>query len=136
MISWHHRKLMRLVMAAFYGAAGVLHVMSPTGFLLIVPPWVPWPQSVVWLTGLAEIAGAIALFVPKLRHAAGLGLAAYAICVFPANIYHAVYMVPVAGLPNSWWYHGPRFLAQPVLVWWALYCSEVINWPFRLKRFQ
>jgi hypothetical protein len=38
-------------------------------------------------------------------------------------------MIDAGGLPVSWWYHGPRLMFQPVLVWWALYCSEVINWP-------
>jgi uncharacterized membrane protein len=32
---------------------------------------------------------------------------------------------------NSWLYHGPRLAFQPVLIWWALYSSEVIHWPWR-----
>ncbi len=125
------RFIMRCFMSAFYLAAGILHLKSPQGFVMIVPSFVPWPETVVWLTGVAEIAGAIGLFVPPLRYAAGVGLALYAVCVFPANINHALNMIDVGGLPNSWWYHGPRFLLQPVLIWWALYCSRVINWPFK-----
>jgi uncharacterized membrane protein len=63
-------------------------------------------------------------------------LALYAICVFPANIKHAFYGVDVPQLPSSWWYHGPRLLAQPVLVWWALYAGGVVDWPFRRRVFQ
>lgn len=125
------RFVMRCLMSAFYLAAGILHLKSPHGFVLIVPASVPWPETVVWLTGLAEIAGGIGLLIPQLRYAAGIGLALYAVGVFPANINHAINMIDVGGLPNSWWYHGPRFLLQPVLVWWALYCSRVINWPFK-----
>jgi uncharacterized membrane protein len=125
------RFVMRCLMSVFYLAAGILHLKSPHGFVMIVPSFVPWPETVVLLTGLAEIAGAIGLFIPKLRSAAGIGLALYAVCVFPANINHAMNMIDVGGLPNSWWYHGPRFLLQPILVWWALYCSRVINWPFK-----
>lgn len=125
------RFLMRLLMAVFYLAAGILHLKSPSGFVRIVPPFVPWPQTVVWLTGLAEIAGAVGLMVPRLKYAAGISLAAYAICVFPANINHAINMISVGGLPDTWWYHGPRFLLQPVLVWWALYCTRLTSWPFR-----
>jgi hypothetical protein len=33
-------------------------------------------------------------------------------------------------VPNSWCYHAPRLALQPVLVWWALFCSGIINWPF------
>ncbi len=124
------RFAMLLMMSAFYLAAGILHLTSPQGFIKIVPAFVPWPAAVVWFTGLAEIAGALGLLVPQLRPAAGIGLALYALCVFPANINHAYNVVDVGGLPDSWWYHGPRFVLQPVLIWWALYCSRVVNWPF------
>jgi uncharacterized membrane protein len=125
------RFVMRCLMSAFYLAAGILHLKSPHGFVMIVPAFVPWPETIVWFTGIAEIAGAIGLLIPKLRYMAGIGLALYAVCVFPANINHAINMIDVGGLPKSWWYHGPRFLLQPVLVWWALYCSRVINWPIK-----
>ena len=126
--------MMRLFMSAFYPVAGVLHLVAPAGFLLIVPNFVPWPETAVLITGVLEIAGAAGLLTMRFRRAAGIGLAAYAICVFPANIYHALYSIPVNGLPMSWWYHGPRLVFQPVLVWWALYCAEVTDWPHRAKR--
>ena len=129
-----YRLTMRLLMAMFYFAAGVLHLSSPHGFVLIVPSFVPWPTEVVWLTGVAEIAGAVGLMIPDTRKAAGIGLALYAICVFPANINHAFNHIDVQVLPNSWWYHGPRFLLQPILVWWALFCSGVIKWPWHSER--
>jgi uncharacterized membrane protein len=65
------------------------------------------------------------------RKLAGIMLALYAVCVFPANIKHALYDIQVPGLPSSWWYHAPRLLMQPVLVWWALFCSGAIDWPRR-----
>ena len=60
-------------------------------------------------------------------------LALYAVCVFPANVHHALDHVAVAGLPSSWWYHAPRLLFQPVFVWWALWAGEVVDWPFRRR---
>jgi len=128
------RFVMRFIVAAFYLAAGIFHITSPQGFIHIVPSFVPWPAEVVWLTGVAEIAGAIGLMLPRLQKAAGIGLALYAICVFPANINHAINQIDVGVLPNSWWYHAPRFALQPVLVWWALFCSEVVDWPWQRNR--
>ena len=125
----HIRRIMRWTMALFYFVAGVLHIVSPHGFESIVPSFVPWPALVVFVTGLCEIAGAAGLMISPLRKAAGIGLALYAVFVFPANINHAFNNIDVGGLPSSWWYHGPRFLFQPFLVWWALYCSGAINWP-------
>ena len=121
---------MRIVLAVFYFMAGVYHFRSSQEFVRIVPGFLPWPLAIVYFTGAAEIAGALGLFVPLLRKAAAIGLALYAICVFPANINHALNHIDVGGLPNSWWYHGPRFVLQPILVWWALYCGGVVNWPF------
>jgi uncharacterized membrane protein len=128
------RHVMRRLLALFYGVAGIIHLRSPDGFLAITPAWVPWPEAVVLITGLCEIAGAVALaFVPRLRRAAGIALAAYAVCVFPANINHAMNGIAVGGTQMSWWYHGPRLLFQPVFVWWALWTGGVTDWPFRRR---
>ena len=127
------RLAMRLVMAAFYLVAGVVHLRSPEGFLPIVPEWVPFPREVVLFTGICEITGAIGLFVPRLRWWAGVMLAAYAVAVYPANIKHAMEGIALAGGQQSWAYHGPRLAAQPLLVWWALFVGCAINWPFGRK---
>lgn len=125
------RTVMRWIMAGFYLAAGVLHLMDATAFLPIVPDWVPAPQAVILVTGGCEIAGAIGLVTRRWRWWAGVMLGLYAVCVFPANIKHAMEGIDVPQLPSSWWYHGPRLAAQPIVVWWALFCARVIDWPFR-----
>ena len=125
------RLAMRWTMAAFYFAAGVVHLAAPERFLPIVPDFVPIPRAVVLGTGLCEIAGSVALLTSRLRQVAGVMLAIYAVCVFPANIKHAFEGIHLPPLPNSWWYHGPRLILQPVLVWWALFCANVIDWPLR-----
>lgn len=124
------RTAARLVLAAVFLGAGVLHLIIPGPFVRITPPWVPQPALVVALTGIAELLGAAGLMIPRLRVAAGWALAAYAVCVYPANIQHAVnFMTSGAGL--DWAYHGPRLLFQPVIVWWCLWASTAIDWPFR-----
>jgi uncharacterized membrane protein len=120
-------------MAALYAVAGILHLATPDPFLAITPDWVPAPHAVIALTGLCEIAGASALLTQRLRWWAGIMLALYAVCVFPANIRHAFAHVAIAGMTGSWWYHGPRLALQPVLVWWALFAGGVIDWPLRSK---
>jgi uncharacterized membrane protein len=128
------RAVLRLVMAAFYLVAGVIHLRSPEAFLPIVPDWVPMPRAVVLFTGVCELAGAVALLVPRLRWWAGVMLAAYAVAVYPANIKHAMEGIALAGGQQTWAYHAPRLAFQPVLVWWALFAGCVINWPFGGKR--
>ncbi len=124
------RAWMRRVMIVVYAGIGIVHLTSTDAFLPIMPDWVPQPRLVVIATGLCEIAGALALTSPRLRRLAGIMLALYAVCVFPANVKQALDHVAIPPIPDSWWYHGPRFAMQPVMVWWALYAVHVIDWPF------
>ena len=124
----------RWALAAFYGVVGIAHLAATDRFLPIVPDWVPAPRFVVIATGLCEIAGALALTMRRLRRLAGLALALYAVCVFPANVKHASEPVDLPPIPSSWWYHAPRLAIQPVLAWWALYAVHLVDWPFSRRR--
>ncbi|MBW8754056.1 MAG: hypothetical protein JF595_07865 [Sphingomonadales bacterium] len=120
----------------FYAVAGVLHLVLPRPFVSIVPGWIPAPDLIVWLTGVAELAGAAGLlqwYSPTLRRAAGWGLAAYALCVWPANFNHMMIGLasPDHGLGLA--YHLPRLAAQPLLIWLALWAGEATDWPFRRR---
>jgi len=128
------RAVTRWVLALLYALAGVLHLLLPRPFLGIMPTWVPQPELVIALTGVAELAGAAGLLQPwslPLRRAAGWGLAAYTVCVFPANIVHFIRDMarPDHGLGLA--YHVPRMFLQPVLVWLALWVGQVL--PFRAR---
>lgn len=121
------RRLLRMLLAAFYFAAGVIHLVRPQPFLAIMPAWVPAPDAVVLWTGIAEIAGAIGLAQPfsaPLRRAAGWGLAAYALCVWPANINHFAIDMARSDGGLGLAYHVPRMIAQPLIIWFALWAGE------------
>ena len=127
--------MLRWLFGAAYLFVGIAHLRSPAGFIQITPGWVPDPPLVIALTGLAEIAGGIALAaIPRLRKAAGVALALYAVCVFPANINHALNHIALGGTELGWGYHAPRLAFQPVLVWLALWLGGVTDWPFRGKK--
>ncbi len=124
------RTAARWLLIAVYLPFGLFHILRSGALMAIMPPWVPFPHEVIVLTGVAEVLGAVGLAIPRVRKAAGIGLALYAVGVFPANLYHAFGGVTVPGLPSSWAYHGPRLAFQPVFVWWALWAVSVIDWPF------
>jgi uncharacterized membrane protein len=127
------RAVMRWMLAALFLAAGVAHLAAPEKLLAITPSWVPFAPQVIFVTGLCEFAGVVALLTRPLRKPAGIALAAYALCVWPANFKHAIDQIDLPHISNSWLYHGPRLALQPVIIWWALYCSGVIDWPWRRK---
>jgi uncharacterized membrane protein len=65
----------------------------------MVPPAFPDPELMVTLTGVAEIAGAVGLLVPRLAPWAAAGLAALLISVFPANVHAARQALTIGGTP-------------------------------------
>ncbi|MFC4256265.1 hypothetical protein GRI97_10950 [Altererythrobacter xixiisoli] len=128
------RSSSRFILALIYIAAGILHLAVPAPFLSIVPDWVPAPALVVMLTGWAEIAGAVGLVqpsLPRLRIAAACGLAAYALCVWPANVQHMLLDLAKPGQGLGLAYHIPRLAFQPVLIWWPLWAANLLHWPQR-----
>lgn len=116
--------LARLTLAPLFAIAGIIHLARPDVFARVMPPAIPHPHAVILLTGAAEIAGAAGLFVPATRMLAGVMLALYAVCVYPANILHAVHDLST-GSGLGWAYHYPRLFAQPFICWWALAAGGV-----------
>src|ERR1700678_2174819 len=110
------QKLFLLIAALFYSLAGVLHFLRPAMYMKIVPPYLPFPLAMVYISGAAEIAGGVGLLIPIVRRAAAFGLIALLVAVFPANVYMAANPVEsgAAALPAAalW----GRLLLQPVLI--------------------
>lgn len=136
-MSVHDRLRLRVAwgLALFYAAAGVLHIAVPGPFLSITPAWVPHAPLVIFMTGVCEIAGAVGLCIRRLRRFAGVALALYAVCVFPANVKHAIDSLGSAS-PGAlaWLYHIVRLPLQPVLVWLPLFAASWVTWPLREER--
>ncbi|WP_174297508.1 DoxX family protein [Sphingomonas bacterium] len=127
------RRLALGALVLFYAVAGVAHLVVTDAMVRITPAWVPFPHAVVVGTGLCELAGAAGLMTRRWRVAAGWALAAYAVCVFPANIKHAIHdLGGHTGLGIG--YHGPRLLLQPLITWWALWASGATDWPWHGER--
>ncbi|MBK7395816.1 MAG: DoxX family protein [Myxococcales bacterium] len=84
------RAVVRPIVALAMTAVGVMHFVSPAGFVKIVPPWLPAPLLLVYVSGVAEIAGGVGLLIPPLRRLAAWGLVALFVAVFPANVYMAM----------------------------------------------
>lgn len=124
---------MRWLLAASYAAAGVLHLVVPDPFVRLVDGFVPFAEQVVKYTGIAELLGALALAQPwhaRLRRAGGIGLALYALCVWPANVNHLLMDLDRTDGGLGLAYHVPRLLLQPVLIWMALWAGGVTDWPW------
>ena len=112
-------------MTTFMVVMGVLHFVADDVFAQIMPPWLPWPYGLVWLSGVFELALGLALIPESTRRFAGFGLVALYLAVFPANIYMAVANVHIRGHePVSPAFLWGRLPFQFVLIAWALWVSK------------
>jgi uncharacterized membrane protein len=107
-----------LPVAALFLTSGTLHFVRPRLFEAIVPPQLGDPRALVALSGAAEIAGALGLLIPQTRRAAGLGLIALLLAVWPANIFMALEAERFRRVAPAWllWARVPLQLA---LIGWV-----------------
>ncbi|MDV6234318.1 DoxX family protein [Leptospira ellisii] len=103
-------------MAALYILAGILHFVLPKFYLRIMPPYIPYPKFVVYLSGLIEIALGMALLFPETKKLGAWGIILLLIAIFPANLYH--YQSRRKSDPPKWALLL-RLPLQFALIYWA-----------------
>jgi uncharacterized membrane protein len=108
----------RRLLSVFFLSAGTLHFVRPDVYERIVPRYLPAQRELVLLSGAAEIAGAVAVAVPRTSRAAGVWLAAVLAAVFPANVEMALHPRRYAPIPAALLW--ARLALQPLLIIWAL----------------
>jgi uncharacterized membrane protein len=95
------------------------HFVKPEQYARIVPPQLPYPFELVYISGCFEILGGIGLLIPFVSIAAAWGLIALFIAVFPANINMAINSIPIEGIPHYPFLYWARLPFQAVLIAWA-----------------
>jgi uncharacterized membrane protein len=112
------RRASRGLLAAFFVASGVNHFASPRFYRAIVPPPLrDDAKLVVDVSGVAEVLGGLGVLLPRTRRAAGAGLVALLVAVFPANLYMAREPDRFHRFPR--WALFARLPLQPLMIWWA-----------------
>ena len=108
------------IIAATYGIAffiaGIAHFRDPQIFVEIIPPFLPFPLFLVYLSGAMEIAGGIGIIHPKSRVLTGRLMVLFLITVFPANLYMWISDVPFNGTLLTTQQHLLRFAVQIILI--------------------
>jgi uncharacterized membrane protein len=113
-----HRRRSRLLLGLAFVGAGVNHFVMPRAYERIVPPNMKGrAQSLVAVSGVAEVVGGLGVLLPWTRRPAGLGLIALLAAVFPANLYMARTPEHFRKIPR-WALYG-RLPLQPLMMWWA-----------------
>ena len=110
----------RWLLALLFIAAGSLHFLRPALYLAIMPPALPAPLTLVYLSGLFEVLGGLGLLPRATRAAAAWGLIALLIAVSPANLHMAMNPQLYPKIPHwALWARLP--LQLPLIAWAWLY---------------
>ena len=76
-----------IILSLFYINVGITHFTNPEFFLVIMPPYIPFHDFFVYLSGFFEVLFGLMILFKKTRYYGGIGLLCLLIAVFPANIY-------------------------------------------------
>lgn len=112
------KKISKFVLSIFLVVAGTLHFILPDVYLRIMPPYLPWPLGLVYLSGAFELALGLLLLVPRYSCWAAWGIIALLIAVFPANFHLYQHQEIMPGPPLL---HLLRLPLQAVFILWAFW---------------
>ena len=114
----------RSLLGSLFIGAGTLHFLVSDAYEHIMPPYLPLPRELVYLSGALEIVGGLGLLDERTRRGAGIGLVLLLVAVWPANLQ----MLLDAGAARKplWW----------VALLWARLPMQIllIAWVWRASR--
>ena len=114
----------RIALAAMLVLTGVSHFTMTEALAQMIPPVLPEPTLLVLVTGVLELALALALLARPSR-ALGWVLAALFVALLPANIYSALAGVGYGAHGAAYlWFRVPL---QVLFVAWALVSTGVLT---------
>ncbi|MDX5298438.1 MAG: DoxX family protein [Gammaproteobacteria bacterium] len=108
------------IVFVWFMGGGIGHFVATAFFVNIVPPYVPYPLEMVYLTGVFEILGALGLLLPATRRLAGLGLFLLTLAVTPANVHMWLNPALFPEIPPA--LLSVRLVIQVMLlgcIWWS-----------------
>lgn len=89
-----------------------------------MPPYLSAPLALVYLSGLLEVLGGVGVLAPRFRKAAGWGLIALLVAVFPANLYMVAASEPFTAQGIPLWLLYARLPLQFILIAWVYWVTQ------------
>ena len=123
-------KILRYAIGILFIFAGALHFARPKPYLAMMPPWIPLHKEAVAVSGVAEIAGGLALFPDRTARFGAWWLIALLVAVFPANVHMAINPDQIKGLDKTGiptWALWARLPLQPLAIWLVWLATKPAN---------
>jgi uncharacterized membrane protein len=116
------QQISRFLYGIAFIAAGSNHFLNTPFYVSIMPPYLPWQESLVYVSGLGEIGLGGLLLFERWSRLAAWGLIALLIAVFSANIHMATHAEQYQwASPLVLWLRLPL---QGLLILWAYWYSR------------
>ena len=113
------KRVALLALAGTFVVAGAAHFVRPAVYESVMPPYLPAPRTLVYLSGLFEVLGGFGVLPRATRSASGWGLVALLVAVFPANLHMALHPEPFVERGIPLWALYTRLPLQAALIAWA-----------------
>ena len=84
------KRILQWIFGVVMVLAGINHFLSQAFYMRMMPPVLPAPLVLIYLSGVFEIALGISLLILKFTRFVAWGLIALLIAIFPANVYMAM----------------------------------------------
>lgn len=115
----------RIGLTLFFLFTALGHFIRTDEMAAMVPPSIPYPVQLVYLTGILEALGAVGVWIPPLRRVTGFCLIIMLIAFLPANIYSAVNRIDFGGHGAGPTYLFLRVPFQLFVMWWTYFATEL-----------
>jgi uncharacterized membrane protein len=126
--------MLLLTASAHFVPSDVTVMPNHADMTRMVPPFLPFADVLVYLTGVLELVGAAGLVLTATRWAAGYALAALFVALIPANIYAAVADVPFAGgAATPLWQRIPEQVLYIAVAVWVARTAQASIEPTTIK---
>jgi len=117
-------KRARVGLSVFFIFTGLGHFIRTQEMAAMLPLSVPYRTELVYLTGILELLGAVAVWIPRLTRLTGFLLILMLVAILPANIYSAINRVDFGGHEAGPVYLLVRIPFQLFVIWWTHFATE------------
>jgi uncharacterized membrane protein len=108
----------RVGVALVFAFTAIGHFVKTAAMAQMLPPWVPIRVSLIYLTGILELVGAVAILTPSVSRYAGVALCIFLLVILPSNVYAAFQRVDFGGHGAGPIYLLLRVPLQLLLIGW------------------
>ena len=108
---------------------GIGHFIKTEDMALMLGMNSPAVHYLVWVTGIIEVAGALAIWHPAIRRRVAMGFIFMLVGFIPCNVYAALNRVPFGGHELGPIYLIIRLPLQVLLIWWVAKGGGILGVP-------